>query len=144
MCRFLAFAVLVSCGFAPGADFCALTVTVVDPGGGRTTLPLPVALLDSSGSVVQRTILERGQASFCDFGLGDHSVVVGSDLSCSPVIVQHVRLVFGHHQNLYVVDNELECPGNWDGGSLNCGFYLRIRSETGEKLGGAELWTGGK
>jgi len=139
----LVLAALSSCGVGFSEDFCALRITVVSTEGEVTQYPFPVALLDPSDKVIERTVLRNGQASFCDFGFDDHSVAIGyeEEEGCSPTIIRHLRLRLGYHQELKVIDNP--CKG-WGFSSFNCGFYLRIRDDTGQKLAGAEIWSNGK
>jgi len=132
---------LTTCGVAFGSDFCALSITVVSPNGLTIPYPLPITLVDSTGRVEEQTTTRDGKASFCDFGFGDHTVIVGSEEGCGSVVMPHIRLRLGSHQELKIVHNI--CSGVGEGGRLNCAFYLRIRSDNGQKLAGAELWSQG-
>src|SRR5689334_20241327 len=97
MLRIMALVVLLGCSVGFASDFCAITITVVSPGGEVTQYPFPVTLRDSSDKVVEEAVLQNGKASFCDFGFGDHSLVVGEEMGCSPIIIRHLRLRLGYH-----------------------------------------------
>lgn len=116
-------------GANPKEGHCAVQVTVTYPGGlpART----PVELLDAAGKVVARTETWEGKASFCDFGFGEHTILVGGD-RCGSVAVRRVRLQ-SWPQQFFVTWNSC---GDQSGGRYppSCRLYLRVSSTGGTKL----------
>lgn len=109
-----------------GKDLCAVRVFIEG-------LPAAtVELVDASGRTVAQTEPFNGVAEFCDFGFGEHSIVVGGD-NCGSVVIRKIRLYDGGTQQFRVVLQG--CAGT--GGSRippSCLAYFRVTSSTGEKL----------
>ncbi len=128
---------LLVCGLRLAAsDFCALQVTVVDSSGQPASVP--VALLDSKGEVVEGAVTRGGHTQFCDFGFGLHSVRV-QNRDCGFIVRDRVLLVNGVTQEVRVT---LDCKqGEEASGVLtvspSCPLYLRVQSDSAEKLSGA-------
>jgi len=134
--HFLAFVLsALVAGPLAAADFCAVTVNVVDEGGNPSRAP--VRLVDPKGQVAESVFTPpSGRAEFCDFGFGSYSIHVGDD-DC-PVILGNIVLGYGFNQKFTVVARRC-------GSSISvmrfppwCDVYLRIASTDGSKLSGAE------
>lgn len=108
---------LTSSGMA--ADFCALNVVVTN--SRSQPVATPVQLLDSAGKLVYEGIAADGKARICDFGLGFHRLIVGSN-KCGQVTIGKVYLQYGYPLHLKVVLNE--CFGEIM--VLGCPVYLRV------------------
>lgn len=123
--RLLGFMALLPFGMY-AKDLCAVRVLIEG-------LPAAsVELVDASGKTVAQTAPINGVAEFCDFGFGEHSIVVGGD-ACGSVVIRKVRLYKGGTQEFHVVLQG--CAGT--GGSVfppSCLTYFRVSSSTGEKL----------
>jgi hypothetical protein len=115
-------------------DFCAVTVNVVDPMGEPISVPVELAAV--GGRVIDKQLAHDGVARFCDFGFGDHTIRVGED--CGFVTLNRIRLVYQHPQWFRVVLNY--CTIGGDGGVFppSCLVYIRVSSQAGAKLSGAE------
>jgi hypothetical protein len=116
-----------------GATFCAVKVFVTDLAGKPAAAG--VRLLDSEGKVVTEAVSERGEASFCDFGFGDHSIEVGAN-TYAHTIIPNVRVLFGRTLKYWVYLNE---GGQGDVIPIGCTTYYRIASPQGERLPGASV-----
>jgi hypothetical protein len=117
------------CSFSANcADFCAVRVLLTDSGGVPTSAL--VELLDSSGHLVQRSLAERGEAQFCDFDFGDHSISVGGT-TCGQVLVPHVRVHFGVTQIFKVYVNR--CAVGFELLDM-CIGYFRVTAPSGKPL----------
>ncbi len=114
-----------------GQDFCALRVIVTYRGGALAS-GQPVRLLDSSGKEVGRQETWRGEASFCDFGFGEHTLVVGRDDECGRVMIGGIRL-HERPQELEVIKNLCAAPPS-DRYPPGCLVYFRVASRDGVKL----------
>jgi len=114
------------------ASFCAVRVLVTDH-EGKPAAAL-VRLVDSGGKVVKQVIAERGEAEFCDFGFGDHSIDVGAS-TCAHIIIPHVRVVFGRTLTFRVYRNT--CRG--DVSLIGCTTYFRIIDPGGRGLSGVSV-----
>lgn len=112
-------------------DFCALRVLVTHT-GGELPYDTVVRLLDPSGKEVAREQTWRGEASFCDFGFGEHTLVVGRDDECGRVAVYGIRLRL-HTQFSHVVNN-LCTPPFSHRYPPSCLVYFRVASRDGVKL----------
>lgn len=115
------------------ADFCAVKVFLVDM-DDRPASAL-VELMDSHGRVVQQSTADKGEASFCDFDFGDHSIIIGGT-TCSSLIIPHVRLTLGKPQIFKEYLNP--CTGG-DGILVACQFYFRAISQGGDRLPAVEV-----
>jgi hypothetical protein len=103
------------------------TAEAADPFGiGR---PASVELVDSQGKTLIQTLTRNSQAELCDFGFGPHTIIVARD-SCTPVVLQNIRLRIGETQKFYVVLNP--CAHYF--GTKGCSVYFRISSNVGGPL----------
>ena len=118
-------------------SFCALQVFVY-AADFTPVLTATVELLDSSGNVTQKKEAVGGQADFCDFGFGYHSIRVegGINNSCE-TRVNNIKASYGLPQKINVVFNS--CPYSASGGGNACFNYIRVSSPKGEKLRGVEI-----
>lgn len=123
---------------AHASGFCAVTVVVTDHRGTRLN-SIPVELHDSHNVVIARTETSNGIATFCDFGFGEHSIAVGGD-SMGSVVVRRVKAVYGYDQKLTVVLNSMVSERALIGSPTRiCSLYLRVSSENGDPVGGAQV-----
>ncbi len=113
-------------GWAAAADFCAVRLEVSDEEG--RPLDVRVELTDPSGKTVAHTHSWQGEAEFCDFGFGEHSILVGGD-TCNSVLIRKVRLTY-HHPQTFKVGLTM-CPSKHFMGTA-CGVYFRVTDEGGE------------
>lgn len=111
---------------AGASDFCAVRIQVSDKEG--RPVDVPVELIDPSGKTVARTHSWQGDAEFCDFGFGEHSILVGGD-ACNSVLIQKVRLHYPEPQVFKVVLTF--CPGQHFMGNV-CRVYFRVVDEAGD------------
>jgi hypothetical protein len=110
-------------------DYCAVKVVIWDnPANG-----IPVELIGPEGKVVSQTLTRYGEADFCDFGFGRHSIVVAPN-SCLPVMLQNIRLRF-ETQILHVTLNP--CPHYQ--GTQGCEIHFRISAISGKPLPSASI-----
>ena len=118
------------------ADFCAVKVSVVDQ--AAKPVATAIQLIDPSGRVVERVYARTGEAEFCDFGFGPHSIRVG-DERCGGVTLDRIGLRRGQTQRFNVILQD--CTIAIDGGRcpLSCEIYLRVSSDNGEKLKESEV-----
>lgn len=131
------FAMLILIAHAPclGADFCAVKVFVTDvTGAPAVTL---VRLSGSNGVVIDRVTSRKGEAEFCDFGFGSHSIDVAPN-SYGHVIIPDVRLVFG---TTFIYKVYLNFGGIGDQIPVACATYFRIASPHGDRLSGTTVRT---
>ncbi len=138
---FVVFFLFASSDWCRADDTCALTVQVITADGLRYPSPMPVTLLDTSGRTIERRSTVAGTVEFCDFGFGDHTVLVGDDQQCGSLYIRHIRFFLGQPPEKFKVVAPV-CKGGATGG-INCGVYLRISNSDGEKVPGAELWLHG-
>ncbi len=108
---------------------CAVRVAVVYPGG----LPAntEVRLLDPAGKVVATRMSWQGEASFCDFGFGEHTIVVGGE-RCGSVMVRGIR-VHPESQRFHVVLNRCAERAGY-GFPPACLVYFRFSARDGIPL----------
>jgi len=119
---------------ANAADFCALTVDILDSTGGPARLT-HVQLVDPAGKVVFQDQVAGSTLRICDFGFGEHKLVVGNPL-CYPNTVGGLRLRLDEPIHLTVRLNW--CPRDRFASNL-CNVYLRIRDPAGKPLPEATL-----
>ena len=107
------------------SEFCAVTVAVTDE-QGRFANSVPVELHDPEGKTVKRFDQGGGEVKFCDFGFGEHSILVGNDVPGS-IVIRRVSLVYGVEQRFHVI-----APNRIERFSLSkealCTVYLRVSS----------------
>ncbi len=111
---------------AAADDSCAIRVQVSDEEG--RPLDVRLELMDPSGKTVAHTHSWQGEAQFCDFGFGEHSILVGGD-TCNSVLIRKVRVAYPDPQTFKVVLTI--CPGGHFMGTA-CGAYFRVTDEGGE------------
>jgi hypothetical protein len=109
--RFHAFTIILLSGLclqlgsrrALAEDFCAVTLKVTGAKGEpiRSTW---IELVDPSGRIVRREMMEGSEHKICDFGFGPHTLRVGTN-ECLPVAVSNLRLVLGYPITLNVTLN---------------------------------------
>ena len=121
-------------------DFCAVRVTIFEPDGEPVSPP--VTLTDAGGKVVQSFSAVNGQAEFCDFGFGEHTIHIGGD-ECGSVTLPHISFVFGVPQEFEVVLNPCFRGGD-EGRRAACVVYFRVSSADGKKLGAASAAEGSR
>ena len=110
-------------------DVCAVRVTVTFPGGQPASTE--VRLIDPKGKMVSVAETWDGETSFCDFGFGEHTIVVGGD-ECGSVAIRRVR-VRPQSQHFHVVLNRCaeEASHRYPPGCL---VYFRVSSQDGTGL----------
>lgn len=116
------------------AEFCALTVVIVDYDG------IPVKrtwaeLTDQHGAVQVRTLTEGPILQICDFGFGPHTLRVGTN-ECLPVAVSNLRLVMGAPLRIKVVLNPCGYSRSFRSGCL---LYLRISDSQQQPIRDVEI-----
>lgn len=120
---------------AKGESFCALTVNVRFP-DGRSARLQPVQLVDPQGKTVfdGRTDEAGSPVPICDFGFGDHRLVVGYGF-CYRTTIDGVRFDRDHPIHLTVHLNR--CPPHTSYGG--CRVYLRIVDPADHPLSGVHI-----
>ena len=118
---------------APNAE-CRLVIRVSYGDGSLVDIG-HVELLDPAGKTIQQVPLHHGRASFCDFGFGEHSVVVRAG-PCLASRWDGVVLNPKRTRELKVVMN---CDSGEDGLSNFCEFYLRVRGEQDVSIPNASI-----
>jgi hypothetical protein len=119
-------------------DFCAVTLRVMDA-EGTALHSIPLELVDSSGTVVSRTESAHGAARFCDFGFGEHSIIVGGDTQGS-VVIRRISLIFDVEQRVSVVLNRTRLERFFLGkGPPSCRLYVRVSTSLGRPVAGATI-----
>jgi hypothetical protein len=122
--------------------FCAVTVRVVDE-DENPLRAVAVELVDPQDRTVERRITANdGTASFCDFGFGQHSVIVDKNAAAS-VVVRNITLAYGVPRKILVVLNRgiTEFALISKHGPL-CSAYLRISNDRGEPIAAARVAVG--
>jgi hypothetical protein len=119
---------------AKAVDFCALTVDIQDSTGGPAKLT-HVQLVDPTGKVVFQDQVEGSTLRICDFGFGEHKLVVGNP-RCYPNTVSGIRLRLDEPIHLTVRLNW--CPRDHFAGNL-CSVYLRVQDQAGKPVPQATL-----
>ena len=105
------------------AEFCAVKILLVDVHGKPGSAL--VELRDASGKTIQEDFGENGEAQFCDFGFGEHSIRVGGT-SCASVIIPGIHLDMGNPQTSRVYLNPC---GSGERVLLGCRVYFRVTSQ---------------
>ncbi len=126
---------------ARAGDFCAVTLNVTGPHGEPITSTW-IELVDPSGRVVRREMMQGSEHRICDFGFGPHTLRVGTN-ECLPVAVSNLRAVFGFPLVLHVV---LDGCGYQEQMRDACVAYFRTVSEDSAPLSGVRLpprWAAG-
>ncbi len=85
---------------AHAADFCALSLHVIDS-GGKPISHTWIELNDGSGKTERKEMIEGPDFKICDFGFGEHTLHVGTN-ECLPVAISGLRVVFGSPVSLDV------------------------------------------
>jgi hypothetical protein len=142
--RVLHWPVLLSCVFlsAVGAaaqprDYCALSVELQSSDGSPARLT-PVRLLDPSGKAVFDEQVDGSTFEICDFGFGEHTLIVGYKF-CHPTTISKLQLRFDDPIRLTV--RLQPCQRDvWNGG---CEMYLRLRDSAGPLGGVSVVWENG-
>ena len=94
---------LFFCANVLQGEFCALHVSVLQPGGyvgGRSEVSLY-----KGSQLVETGFTVDGKISFCDFGLGEHSVVLHAEKGCYESIVKGILLSAWYEQKVSLVNN---------------------------------------
>ena len=95
-------------------------------------------LTDSTGKLVFDEQEESSKLQICDFGFGDHQLIVGYN-RCYPTTISGLRFRPGRPIHLTVQLNK--CPPDvWGGRS--CSVYFRVHEPGGPKIGGASVSLG--
>jgi hypothetical protein len=116
------------------ADDCALKVNVIDASGAPVRSAF-VDLHDSKGNLVVQTMAKDGWAEICDFGFGEHSLIIGKN-SPFHITVSRISFTPGFPQTIKVVTNESTgFPHN----STGCPAYLRIADDSGRGVSGGTI-----
>jgi len=113
-------------------DFCAVLVQV--RGDGGQAIRTSVELMGPEGeSVAHKLTDQQGKAEFCDFGLGEHKILVGKE-HCYPVLIRKVQLVYPIVQVFPV--SLTACPPAPEQGPAKggCEAYFRVVSNEGIPL----------
>jgi|SRR5579862_3721714 len=124
-------------GSAAGETFCALSVEVRFHDGRPARLQ-PVKFIDPSGNIVFDEQIENSTFQICDFGFGEHRLVVGSS-RCYQTAVSGIELRLGRPIHLTVWLND--CPRHISRGK-NCSVYLRVRNPSASALAGVNVSLG--
>ena len=127
----------LSGGSAAAEEFCALSLDILFHDGSPAKRQ-PVRLKDSSGKVVFDEQAENSKLLICDFGFGEHELIVGYN-RCYPITISGLRLRLGQPIHLTVRLNE--CPPDVWGGS-SCSLYFRVREPEGRKIQGVGVSLG--
>ena len=117
-----------------GADFCGLTVDIINPDGGPARLT-EAKFFAPDGRLVLEKNVEGPTLQICDFGFGEHKLVLGSG-NCFPLAFEGLRLRLDEPIRLIAHLNwcsKERFPGNL------CSVYLRIRGPEGSPISGAAL-----
>ena len=135
----LTVAALMGASMSTHAEFCAVQLSVTYPDNQPIVLGR-AELLDSTGRIISAGDVRSGHGEFCDFGFGEHSIRVSSDLTL-PVVIHGVRLHYGNTQTLRVVLNQNpDHKGDVAPSSGNaCSAYARITSVDGKSLSGVKV-----
>lgn len=130
--------VLLSAGAnARGADFCALTVDLVGADGSPARLTF-TRFIAPDGTVILEQVVEGPTLRICDFGFGEHKLVLGSG-NCYPITFEGLRLRLD--EPIHLIAQLNWCSRERFPGGL-CSVYLRIRGPSGSPIDGATLtWT---
>lgn len=124
---------LCLCGSAYAADFCALSVHVVDS-SGKPIGRMWVELTDASGKTERREMMEGPDFKICDFGFGEHTIHVGTN-ECLPVAISGLRVVFGSPISLDVVLNAC----GYRNMRSACLVYFRTLDSNGKPIAGVQF-----
>lgn len=142
-------AILVVTGFAAGAANaapCSLIVDIAFPNGRPASLNT-VELEGPDGKIVATAKLENGDAKFCDFGFGKHTVVIDRG-KCAEMRVGNLEADFSRTQRLRVILSRCPTPHIYggvlrtaNGESLGpaCQMSLRVSDPEGAPVEGARL-----
>jgi len=121
------------------ADLCGVKVRVASDTG--MPLSVPAQLFGPNGKLVRATESGRdGVAEFCDFGFGQHSILVGDD-SCNSVMIRKVHFPFPEQYEFRIVLTPCAGRGAYFGNS--CEAYVRAVTESGEPASGVEMAASG-
>jgi hypothetical protein len=118
-----------------GSEFCAVKVRVIDPVGELVSVP--VDLVGSDGRVIESTRTVNGEAEFCDFGFGEHTIRVAEG-QCGFVTLNRIRLVYAIAQRFDVILNPCFIGAETMRYPPSCLVYIRVSSDNGKKLINAE------
>jgi hypothetical protein len=125
-------------GLGEGADkrkteFCAVQVEAVSRSGVKVR-QIPVELLNERGEVVAETKMRDGIARFCDFGFGEHSILVNRR-GCPAIEIHNVYISFGQEHSFKVA---LEgCAPFFT--TTACPLELRVQTTSGTPIAGATI-----
>jgi hypothetical protein len=104
---------------------CAATVIVKEPNGQPWLGNTEVALLNRDGDAVQKKTLVNGRVTFCDFGFGLHSILIGSPTRCGSAQILNVRFLFPAEQVFVATINMCKQFG---GSGIAGGCFLHLRA----------------
>jgi hypothetical protein len=107
------------------APHCAVTVIVKEPNGQPWIGNTDVALLNGDGDVVQKKTLVDGRVTFCDFGFGLHSIMIGTPTRCGSTQILNVRFLFPAEQ---VFVATLNICMQFGGSGIAGGCFLNLRA----------------
>ena len=113
---------------ALGADYCALTVEVVQPGGPANGVM--VLVQEQNGRADAKSTTQSGEVFFCDLGVSSVTITVGSS-GCQS-IMKDVRMVFGVETKLRIHYDRMPCIRDTLGTILPCSLLLRFRNDNNE------------
>ena len=112
---------------------CALTIRARTPDMRPVRLAF-VSLVNSEGETVAREEIRDGVARFCDFGFGDHSIILNRG-RCGEVRVGYIRIDYRRQQTFDVVYPVCLEPQVW----ASCLYFLRATSNSGIPIASARL-----
>jgi hypothetical protein len=135
----LRFAVLgvVFLGRAAAQDYCSLVVDVTDS-GDRPLTHVPVTVEEADGRT-ESSPTEKGEARFCDLGISQVTVSVGSPSDCTYAVVRNVPLLWSATRRIKVVYDNGICAVDEPPPILLCAVLLRFRGQNGNWISGVKF-----
>lgn len=114
-------------------DFCAVQLEVVESDDNEPVVSAVAELIGPAGRVIQTQKVVNGHAQFCDFGFGDHSILVRDENSdCASTEIRKIHVIYGFTQKFKVAMNS--CVGEADMPGTACGTYIRVIAPNGKAL----------
>jgi hypothetical protein len=123
--RLLGFCILFLCAQVLPAEFCAVHVQVILPSG--TVGGSHRVSLFQGAKLVKSAMTVEGRLSFCDFGLGEHSIVLEGDRGCYDTVVSRIFLTARHEQRISISGNVCFFHGVYSM-PPSCNILLKIQN----------------